>query len=66
MDEKPMSGNTLGHENRAVWRGGLRGLSSSLGERLPCKQEVIGSSPIGSTGTRQTSTARACGGAHFY
>ena len=26
------------------------GLSSSLGERLPCKQEVAGSWPAGSTG----------------
>lgn len=26
-----------------------RGLSSSLGEHLPCKQGVTGSSPVGST-----------------
>ncbi len=39
-----------------------RGLSSSLGERLPCKQEVAGSSPAGSTnfvGRSSTAEQRA-------
>lgn len=41
----------LVNRNRALIREieELRGGRSSMGERLPCKQTVTGSSPVGST-----------------